>query len=104
MDGELSVRDNSGDDTRGQCHGKTLSGGRGPGGLTCATNPLCDLHLRTPEAGERVCIRGRGAILCGQPWLGDNRKRCQLCCLDTCEMRCKEHCVGKQTRATVRHC
>jgi len=51
--------------------------------LTCATNPLCDLHLRTPQAGERACIRSRGDILCGQAWLGDNRKQCQLCCLDT---------------------
>jgi hypothetical protein len=38
MDGELSIGENGGDDNRGQRHGKSPSGGRGPAGLTCVTD------------------------------------------------------------------
>jgi len=104
MDGERPIGETGGDDNRGRLHGKTPSGGRSPAGLTCVTDPLCDLHLRTNPVGRRVCIRGRRAILCRRPRLGGDRKRCQPCRLDTREMRSKEHQVGNQTRATVRHC
>jgi len=104
MDGELPIGENGGDDTLGQRHGKTPSGGRGPAGFTSVTDPLCHLHLRTNQVGRRVCIRGRGDILYRQPRLGGDRKRCQPCRLDTREMRSKEHRVGKQARATVQHC
>jgi len=45
MDRDLSVRMNGGDDNRGQHHGKTHSGIRGPAVLTCVPDPLADLHL-----------------------------------------------------------
>jgi len=104
MDGELSVRKNGGDDNLGQRHGKTTSGSRGPAGPTCVTNCLCDLHLRTDQMGRRVCITTQGAILCIRPRLGGDRKQCQPCRLNTWEMCSKEHRVGKETRATGRHC
>jgi len=83
MDGKLSVGENGGDDNRGQRHGQTPSGGRGPAGLACVTSSLRDLHLRSNQVGRTVCIRGRGAILGRRPRLGGNRKRCQPCRLDT---------------------
>jgi len=83
MDGKLPVRVNNEDDNRGQRHGETPSGGRGPAGLTGVTNHLSDLHRRTNEVVQRVCIRGRGAILWGRPFQGGERKRCQPCRLDT---------------------
>jgi len=94
MDGELPVGKNGGDDNRGQRHGKTPSGGRGPARLTCITDPLCDLHLSTNQVGGRVCIRSRGAILCRRPRLGGDREQFQPCRLDTGEMRSKVNCVG----------
>jgi len=72
-------------------------------GLTCVTNPLCHLHLRTDQMRSRVHIRSRKAILHGQPPLAGDRTQCQTSCHDTGEMRNEEHPVGKQTRATVRH-
>jgi len=83
MDEKLSVGENGGDDNPGQRHGQPPSGGRGPAGLACVTSPLRDLHLRTNQLGRRVCIRGRGVILCRRPRLGGDRKRYQPCRLDT---------------------
>jgi len=57
MNGELSLGKNGGDDNRGQRHGKTPSESGGPAGLTCVTDPLCNLHLRTDKMGRRVRIR-----------------------------------------------
>jgi len=71
MDRELSLRKNSGDDNRGQRHGETPNGSRGSAGLTCATNSLCDLHLRTDQMGQRVCLRRR-AVFCVPSRLGGN--------------------------------
>jgi len=39
-------------------------------GLTCVTNPLSHLHLRTDKLGRRVSISSQRVILCGQPSLG----------------------------------
>ena len=57
MEGELSPRKNGGYDNRRQFHGMTTSSSRGSAGLTCVTDPLCDLHLKTDQMGRRVCIR-----------------------------------------------
>jgi len=91
MDGKLAIGQNGGDDNRGHSHGKTPSGGRGPTGLTCVTDPLCNLHLRSNQVGRRVCIGGLGAILSRRPRLGGNQKRCQPCRLYTQEVRSNEH-------------
>jgi hypothetical protein len=52
MNGEVSLRANGGDDNRGQWHGETPSGSRGSAGLTCVTDSLCDLQLRTDQMFE----------------------------------------------------
>jgi len=72
-------------------------------GLTCVTDPLCNLHLRTDPMGRRVCVSLR-IVFCRRSRLGGDWKRCQPGRHDTSEMRTQEHRVGKQTRATVRHC
>jgi hypothetical protein len=51
LDGELTVRPDGGDDHRGQRHGKTPSGDRGPARNTWVTNPRCDLHLSPQQVG-----------------------------------------------------
>jgi len=56
MDGEVALRKKSGDGNQRQCHGKTPSCSRGPAGLTCVTDPLCNLHLWTDQMGRGVCI------------------------------------------------
>jgi len=76
MDGELSLRVTSGDDNRGQCHGETPSGSGGSAGLTCVTDSLCDLHLRTDQMSRRVRL-GRRGVFCGRSRLGGDWKRCQ---------------------------
>jgi len=52
MDGEHSLRKNCGDDIRGQRHGETPSESGGSAGLTCETDSLCDLQVRTDRMGR----------------------------------------------------
>jgi len=54
MDGELSLRKNSGDDNQGQRHGQTPSGRQGSTGLTCVTDSLCNLPPWPDQMDRRV--------------------------------------------------
>jgi len=68
---------------------------RGPAGLTCVTDPLCNPQLRTDQLCRRLRNRIRRAIIRRRPRLGGDRKGCQQHCHDTGDMRSAAHRVGK---------
>jgi len=94
IDRGLSVRENRGDDNRGQRHGRTPWGTGGPAALTCLTNSLRNQHLGTDRVGRRVSIIDRGALFVGQPQLGGHRQWCQPRPDDIWLVRSTEHRVG----------
>jgi hypothetical protein len=57
MKGELSLSKIGGDDDRLESHETIPSSSRGYAVLTCVTDHLCELYLRTDHMGRSVCIR-----------------------------------------------